>query len=35
MEVLWNDTGDTEGESTEDPAKEFGGYCNERVESTQ
>lgn len=35
MEVLWNDTGDTEGESTEDRAKEFGGYCNERVESTQ
>lgn len=33
MELLWNDTGDAEGESTEEPVKELGGYHSERVEN--
>jgi len=34
MELPWNDTGDTKGESTEGPVKELQGYCGEMAEST-
>lgn len=33
MELLCNDTGNTEEESTEDPVEQLGSYCGESVES--
>lgn len=33
MELLCNDTGHTEEESTEDLVKQLGSYCGESVES--